>query len=423
MIDSVLRGWKLPKFYLVETSDEPEEFEVVDGQQRLTSIFEFFDNVLPLSTKSAKEFGAQYYKDLPAGISDSFDDFEIEYDEITDASEKELKQFFQRLQQGLPLTSSEKLNAVHSSLRDFCRQLAKHNFFTTKVRFSDKRYAYFDVASKMAAIEIEGLETGLRFDEIKSIFENQANFSQKSAAGKRLTDTLDYLDRAFPAKSPELRNRSLVQSFATLAAQIVKSGRGSGSEKRFYKCVKQFIVEYTEQVELGIKATDVDYVLFQRTINANVRGAAKIRHGILLRKLLRSDPSFVELLDPAVVVENGVSADILRLGESIGDLIEKVNTKFAAKTGGDLIKPTNKTLGAVRKIGKPVRDYAAYGDFISNLYFVFWEGMGQRLQGKVPDSFTDIIFLGQICSMMLIMEKLVLLLPNEKQLQQHSVNM
>lgn len=86
------------------------------------------------------------------------------------------------------------MNAVHSSLRDFCRQLAKHNFFATKVRFSDKRYAYFDVVSKMAAIEIDGLETGFRFDEIKSIFENQANFFQKSAAGNRITDTLDYLD-------------------------------------------------------------------------------------------------------------------------------------------------------------------------------------------------------------------------------------
>ena len=124
------------------------------------------------------------------------------------------------------------MNAVHSSLRDFCRQLAKHNFFATKVRFSDKRYAYFDVVSKMAAIEIDGLETGFRFDEIKSIFENQANFFQKSAAGKRITDTLDYLDRAFPAKSPELRNRSLVQSFATLAAQIVKSRGGPGFRDR-----------------------------------------------------------------------------------------------------------------------------------------------------------------------------------------------
>jgi hypothetical protein len=390
LIDTILRGWKLPKFYFVETSVEPEEFEVVDGQQRLTAIFEFFDNDLALSTKSAKEFGGQYYKDLPAGTSDSFDDFEIENDEITEGTEEELKRFFQRLQQGLPLTSSEKLNAVHSMLRNFCRALTKHNFFSTKVRFSDKRYAYFDVASKVAAIEIEGLETGLRFDDLKTIFESHSNFSPRSSAGKRITDTLDYLDRAFPAKSAELRNRSLVQSLATLAAQIVRSGRSGGSEQKFYAFAKKFVAEYSHQVELGLHATDVDYVLFQRTINANIRGAAKIRHGILLRKLLRADPSFVELLDPAVVTESGVTADILRLGEGIGDLVEKVNSKYSAAHGEDLIKPTNKTMAAIRRLGKPVRDYAGYKDLMSDLYFVFREGVGKRLDGKIPESFQDI---------------------------------
>ena len=106
LIDTILQGWKLPKFYFVKADDEAEEFEVVDGQQRLTAIFAFFDNELALSAISAKSFGASYYKDLPSDVSDSFDDFEIEYDEITDASEQELKDFFQRLQQGLPLTSS-----------------------------------------------------------------------------------------------------------------------------------------------------------------------------------------------------------------------------------------------------------------------------------------------------------------------------
>ena len=43
LIDSILRGWRLPKFYFLLTSDEPEEFEVVDGQQRLLAIWEFFD--------------------------------------------------------------------------------------------------------------------------------------------------------------------------------------------------------------------------------------------------------------------------------------------------------------------------------------------------------------------------------------------
>ena len=39
LIDSILRGWKLPKFYFVKL--EGDQYEVVDGQQRLTAIFEF----------------------------------------------------------------------------------------------------------------------------------------------------------------------------------------------------------------------------------------------------------------------------------------------------------------------------------------------------------------------------------------------
>jgi hypothetical protein len=42
----------------------------------LTSIFEFFDNNLPLSDESAAQFGGPYYKDLPAKISDAFDDYD-----------------------------------------------------------------------------------------------------------------------------------------------------------------------------------------------------------------------------------------------------------------------------------------------------------------------------------------------------------
>jgi hypothetical protein len=389
LIDTILQGWRLPKFYFVNTNEEPEEFEVVDGQQRLTAIFEFFDNQLALSNQSVKDFGGPLYKDLRPDISDAFDDFEIEYDEITEATEQELKGFFQRLQQGLPLRSSEKLNAIHSALRNFCRQLVKHNFFATKIRFADKRYAYFDVASKVASIEIEGLETGLRFDDIKAIFESQENFSAKSAVGKRILATLDFVDKAFPAKAPELRNRSLVQSFVTLAGQIVRSGNAAGFETKFYGFMKRFVAEYTKQVELGLNATDQDYVQFQRTINANVRGAAKIRHGILLRKLLRIDPSFGNVLDPSVVTESGLTADIQKSANSIGELIEKVNTKYAAKHGEDLIKATNKTNAAVRRIGKAVRDYNGYKDLMSDLYFLFREGVGTRL-ATPPSSFVDI---------------------------------
>lgn len=38
LVDSILRGWKLPKFYFVKLDDD--ELQVVDGQQRLSAIYE-----------------------------------------------------------------------------------------------------------------------------------------------------------------------------------------------------------------------------------------------------------------------------------------------------------------------------------------------------------------------------------------------
>jgi hypothetical protein len=43
-----LRGWKLPKFYFQKTHENPNEFDVVYGQQRLTVIWEFMDGDLKL---------------------------------------------------------------------------------------------------------------------------------------------------------------------------------------------------------------------------------------------------------------------------------------------------------------------------------------------------------------------------------------
>jgi len=390
LIDSILRGWKLPKFYLFKTADEPEEFEVVDGQQRLMAIFEFFDNMLPLSPSSAKAFKGRLYKDLPSGVSDGFDDFEIEYDEISDADEEDIKAFFQRLQQGLPLTSSEKLNSVHSKLRDFCRDLAKHSFFKNKVAFADKRYAFFDVAAKVGVIEIEGLDASLRFDDVQATFESQSNFSSRSAVGQRINETLDYLDKAFPAKSRELRNRTVVQSVATVAAVIIATGRGGGHEKQFHDFVVGFVAELSRQVELGLEATDEDYIKFQQSINANVRGGVRTRHEILVRKLLRAHPNFAQVFDPTTVAASGVTGEVKRLGDTVSKLIEQANTAYAAKHGKDLFKPTNKTVAALQNMQRAVKSYSAYKDFVGELYFVFWESVGNRLDTHMPNSYKDV---------------------------------
>lgn len=388
LIDSILRGWKLPKFYFVEVSGD--NFLVEDGQQRLNAIWEFFSNELSLGADSAKHFGGRFYRDLPRKIADSFDDFEIAYDVISGATDEELKEFFQRLQEGMPLTSSEKLNAVPSKLTDYCRSAANHPFFRHTVAIPNTRYAHFDIMAKVATIEIEGLDAGLRLDDIREVFLSQSSFASTSAIGKRIKAGLDFLNKAFKNKGSSLRTRTIVQSLATLTCKIVATGRSDGYEAKLRKFFETFMAELAEQVEMGQSATDSDYVTFQRSVSANVKGGAKTRQEILLRKLFRIAPDLAEIFDPSVIAESGVSGRIAALGASISELVSQINGKHAAKTGEDLFKATNKTTQAFLRIHKPAKDLAAYENFIDDLYFLFRESVGTRLNGAWPPSFSQV---------------------------------
>lgn len=388
LIDSILRGWKLPKFYFVETTGE--NFLVEDGQQRLNAIWEFFSNELPLSAESAQQFGGRLYRDLARKVADNFDDFEISYDVISGATDEELKEFFQRLQEGMPLTSSEKLNAVPSKLTDFCRSMAGHSFFRRTLTIPNTRYAHFDIMAKVVTLEIEGLDAGLRLDDIKEVFVSQSAFAPTSAIGRRVKLALDFAQKAFKNKPASLRTRTMVQSLLTLTCKLVSTGRSGGHEAKLRKFFEAFMAELAEQVEMGQSATDSDYVIFQRSVSANVLGAARTRQEILLRKLFRIAPDLAEVFDPSVIAESGVSGRIAALGESIADLIHQINGQYSAKKGEDLFKATNNTTRALLRIRNSARDVSGYKDFIDDLYFLFRESVGTRLGGAWPTSFVHV---------------------------------
>lgn len=388
LIDSILRGWKLPKFYFVKVNED--DFEVVDGQQRLTAIYEFFSNSLALSDDAASRFGGQYYKDLSTRISDTFDDFEIEYDEIQDASEEELKEFFQRLQQGLPLTSSEKLNSVHSKLRDYCQKLSEHKFFTNSIALADTRLAHFDIATKSAAIEVEGIDTGLRYEDVKKIFSAQKQFSFTSEVAKRIGKSLDLLAEAFPERSTKLKNRTIVQSLITLTCRVVENKPKGDLSSSIANFVDAFLEGLSKQVELGQAATDYDFVRFQRSINANVRAGAKIRQEVLLRKAFLFDSKIADVFSPTAITSSGVPLRVAELAEDVSTQIGRINSSYAHVHGEDLFKATNKTTQALQRLRKPIQNLSGYTKFIDDLYFVFRESIGQRLAERLPSSFGDV---------------------------------
>lgn len=389
LIDSILRGWRLPKFYFVASSAKPVSYEVVDGQQRLATIFEFLSDELELTDETAAEFGGKKYSELPDDISDQVDDFEIDFDEIEDASDEDLMAFFQRLQSGIQLNSSERLNAINSKLKTFCKKMAKHKFFTDKVAFENKRFAHFDVVAKVAALEVEGVGAGLRYSDVKAVFEAQKSFSEKSQVAVRIKGALDFLASAIPNKSPAFRSRSMTQSFITMICHLYGKDALNGKEAQIAKFAETFVSGLASEVEKGQSATDSDFISFQKSVNANVKTGPVTRDKVLLRKLFQFDPAFLESADADAAAAADFTGEIAEVAKRIRISITATNNVYSAKHGSDLFKATNKTAGAQAEMGEAVKSYDDYKRLVENLYFLFWEGPGSKLPEK-PDSFKDV---------------------------------
>lgn len=196
LIDTILRGWHLPKFYFRKADDGG--YECVDGQQRLSAIFSFFADDLTLADDAAKRMNAKVYGELADDDSDAFDDFEIEVEEIEDASDEELEELFKRLQLGTPLNTAEKINAIRGDLRDFCHDMADKPFFAQRIGIKDTRYTHFETVVKWIFVEARGIQPQMRYQQMEGLLTDNRTFSRSSDIARRVSGAIDFLGRAFP---------------------------------------------------------------------------------------------------------------------------------------------------------------------------------------------------------------------------------
>lgn len=110
-IDTILRDFPFPKVYFHEridpTSRKPRR-EIVDGQQRLTTIVEFADGRLVLG-RNARENEGKRLADLPEETQDAFWSYPVSADVIRNADRNEILQMFRRMNAfTLPLNEAEK---------------------------------------------------------------------------------------------------------------------------------------------------------------------------------------------------------------------------------------------------------------------------------------------------------------------------
>jgi hypothetical protein len=126
-IDTVLTQFPFPKLYFSETLDRTTRKvvkEIVDGQQRFTTIIDFINNKFRLTSVS-KLYAGFYFSDLPEDVQLSFLAHPVPVDVIRNASKSDILEMFRRMNAyTLPLNEAEKRHAqFHGPFKWFVNRL------------------------------------------------------------------------------------------------------------------------------------------------------------------------------------------------------------------------------------------------------------------------------------------------------------
>lgn len=168
-IDSLLNGYDVPKIYLhdVRGRHPTKVYGIVDGKQRLTTIWSYLDDGFPLAADFRIE-GAPLPAPSPEAVAPAgalrFSELDPHWQHvlmrtylsvvlIRDASEEDIEDLFSRLNNGEALNAAERRNALGGDMARLIRDVARRPFFTERLHFSNARLQQFDLAARLLAVE------------------------------------------------------------------------------------------------------------------------------------------------------------------------------------------------------------------------------------------------------------------------------
>ena len=199
-IDTILKEFPFPKVYFHERVDRDTKRprrEIVDGQQRLSTIVDFVDNKFALGG-NARGMEGKRFNQLTEEQQDSIYSYTVSVDVIRNADRSEILQMFRRMNAfTLPLNSAEKRHSeyfgefkdwINTVLDQFGSLLIDWNVLTSRqvVRMADAEF----VADLALAIE-EGIVSTSPAKLVALYKKYDGTFQSRGFMDERINGALD----------------------------------------------------------------------------------------------------------------------------------------------------------------------------------------------------------------------------------------
>ena len=271
LIDSILNDYDIPKIYFhiydrEEKSETGISYSVIDGRQRLETIWKFIEGDFTLSDDfeyqrdpTIKLSGLSYEdiaKEYPR-IRIQFDSFVLPIVGVSTDDEDLIEDMFSRLNEAVPLNAAEKRNALGGAVVHAIRSIGNHEFFTSRVKFKNNRYQHMEVAGRILLTEHSLSTTNKLIDTKKAYLDNfvkrnKTESKELSHAYNNVMYIMNHMTNSFIQSDDLLR----AQGNIVLYYMLFKRALDLGEE---HKITRRKLIDFREKLSTNRKTAENDY--------------------------------------------------------------------------------------------------------------------------------------------------------------------
>jgi len=230
LVDSVLRGYPIPLIYLHHIRQAAgklvsERYEVIDGQQRINALSDFYEGAFRLFDPELDQedarfpdfikrqpcpWGRRSFHDLTDDIKLRFLETPLRIVKIETHDSNEARDLFVRLQSGLPLNAQEKRDAWPGQFTDFILRLGGkpglarypgHDFFNILMGAQkvQDRGKFRQLAAQIAVLYFTRRSSSkdsfcdIKAEAVDDFYYENLGFDPESADARRLFEIFDKL--------------------------------------------------------------------------------------------------------------------------------------------------------------------------------------------------------------------------------------
>lgn len=317
-LNTILNRYDFPKIYLAdftygstELNEKKKQYAVIDGKQRLSTIFNFFDNLIELDStpvyleERAYDLSGFTYSELKythPELAKIFDLFEPVIVGVYSDKQEDIYEMFIRLNINVSISGAERRNALPGPMPSFLRKIAINDFFVDKIKFNIDRGQDLNLAAKFMLLEFSNKIENLKKNDLDSLVTKTRNIKEEDVEGNylKVENVLSkmnniFLEEDFLLKSPtqipiyylfvkrfydklNVSNEELRKFFfdfetkRILNRKLLRS-RGLGQTDTFLEEIDNEIVSYNSQIRSPDDKANIEgmlLILTERARNINI---------------------------------------------------------------------------------------------------------------------------------------------------------